>query len=558
MSNKTIVKSEMFINAPASRVWAFLSAPARLARLFSPSAKAEFAEQNGEEIGYLALGELRFDLKKVPYDLLLQSKACTIVLRLNPTANGRTEAVMAASCLNDSGFIVRERDLFNTLSRLRSVTALPESELPPEPAAEPVAEQAAEQPQKSKKERAPREKKPVTFKGILKVAAGFLAVVAIAAAGVFVVPRITVMLNNAKDTAAAPAAEDLSAKVGYDAALSLALGAGEKEVSAHFGTDGIELDENRTVYRSKAQTEDGLPLEQVCVEYSGGKAVRVTYLNLQHCRAVGEITDPYINVGTGDPAAIAEKVGASVSMIRRYAAEEGELSELHFGFVDPYANFDPAWSGQLVFTVDTAANLVSSEYTVPYDGGDPLVVGALEGTSLALQYDSYSEYLHDKHQLDRALCLNAGFSRGDARRIFGEMTEYDAGSGVKVWQIDSEELLADGTTPAYRYSFGFYDNGAFNMASYVNMRLMNKTGVLPQTRCSAITYNMSYNEVRTLAGILPTAVYVNENYLILGYGAYVGGAVTEEQFELVVKIDRDTMYAAGVYNNSEQSAAEKE
>ncbi len=558
MSNKIVVKSELTINAPVERVWSFLTLPKQFPRLFSPTATADFAAQKGSLVGSMTLGELNFKLTLTPYDLLLSSPACTIVMRLAGQADGRCHAVMAASCVPESGFAVRERDLFNVLSRLRSVTGYPEDETLPAPST-PSENRTVYRGDRGASEKSfkptPSTAKPkrvTTAKGTpwkpILIGVVALAVIGIAA---LTIPKLTARAGRGDIDQSA--AHDLSALVNLDTARSLLPGASRREVEQLFGTSGVKLSGDRYVYRSDATNTAGQPLEQVCVDYSNGTVRALTYLNLTNSTVIG-LQNTYPVISATDLDGIIAQAGAPLSMFRLSADGDAQQLEAHFGYLDPFANFDPAWRGEIAVTVRPDGSL-STDFCRGYDGSDPLLVASLENSPLAAQYDSYTVYLQDKYQYDKALLMTNGFSRGDAQRIFGAMSEYDAGSGAMAMRTASAEMLPDGTTPLYQYSFGFEGNGAFNMSAFVNMRLLNKAGMLDNTRWQAVTRNMSYGEVRVLTGILPTAVYVNDNSLLLCYGCYVGGGETEQQFELVVKLDRATMLSENVYFNSKPAGA---
>ena len=93
------------------------------------------------------------------------------------------------------------------------------------------------------------------------------------------------------------------------------------------------------------------------------------------------------------------------------------------------------------------------------------------------------------------------------------------------------------------------------MGSFANLALYERAGTLEHTRAASISRNMSYGEVRTLMGIVPTALFVNENFYYVCYGNYLGGAEIEEQFALVVKFDIDTNMSDRIYDNAPRSGA---
>ncbi|MEG2233580.1 MAG: hypothetical protein RRZ42_02980 [Oscillospiraceae bacterium] len=546
MANKTIVKSEMLMNAPISRAWRFLTNPERFARLFSPSARAEFTQNRTTYIGTMKLGDLNFNLKMTPYDVLLSASSCTIVMRLCETDEvGKCSVVMASSYLPESGFSVRERDLFNVLSRLKSVISDPEAPSPTSEATPPTHTQRQAASAHIEHKSAHGSPK-LGVRRIIMAAAALLLIVL----GVLFIPRLSVFDKSNRIQSAAGAA-DLSALVTYENASAIALGNSKSDIEMKLGTSGIKHSADSYIYRSTTLSGSGLPYEQIKIVYKSAAASSITYLNLNNSTAVGAITNVFPTVTAGTLDQVSAAVGAPLSMFRRYLTDSGaEMLEAHYGYLDPFANFDEAWRGEIAVVQNTADGTVTMDVCKGYDGSDPLMVNTIADTPLQHQFDSYSDFLNDKYQYDKALLMLNHFSRGDAFRIFGEMSEYDAGSGAMVYRRSSPETVPDTEIPLYSTSFGFDATGVYSMSSFVNMRLMNKGDMLNGTRYEAVTRNMSYGEVRTLMGILPTAVFVNENFLTLCYGKYIDGpTTTEQQFELVVKLKSATMSVNGVYNN---------
>ena len=551
--DKIIIKTERYIRATAREVWDYLCDEKRFPALFSPTARASFVPEQGAAAGTMRLGRLEFHLRMAPYDLSLRSAPCSIVLRVTPYQAGCAVA-MASSCNPQSGFSVQESDLSNVLARLDAAVGGQSKEggergaRIPQPAvahrSRPVipAQQATRRADSG-------EKRSTRARRLVTALVALLAVAALVFGGVRLFGR--------REAPVAEGAGDLSASVTYANALSLALGQSRAEVQQTLGTAGVERKGGEVLYRCDTLARYGIPAEQVLVVYEGGKTSSITYLN-----AVAS-SDNKSAAGRGvsatavsTPDELSAQAGLPVSMLRRYLSGTDEMLEIHFGFCDPFANFDPAWRGEIAVTQNLTQGAVSVGYWGGYDGADPLMVSALEGTPLASQYGAYTEFLNDKYQYDRALNMLGRWSTGDIRRWYPELESYESGSGAAAFRA---AYTAPGSADTrYAVSYLLDNANGFMMGSFANLALYERENTLAQSRTAAVTRNMSYGEVRTLMGVLPTALFVNENFYYVCYGAYLGGAEIEEQFALVVKFNIDTNMSDRVYNNAAQNGASQQ
>jgi hypothetical protein len=276
----------------------------------------------------------------------------------------------------------------------------------------------------------------------------------------------------------------------------------------------------------------------------------ITYLDLDACTAVGSLQGAtYVVNADMTPQEMAESMGVNISMVRSYQLGEEEIQEIHFGYLDPFANFDPAWRGEFVVTKNVTQNTVQTRFWPAYDGRDPLMIDTLEGHPVANQYENYTDFLQDKYSFELSLYMLNRFSIGDARSVFGEMELYSTDGGVALYFHDAPEFLAGTETPIYRYTFGFDARNGFVLSSYTNMRLIGREGMLDESDYTAITRGMAYAEVREYMKVLPTAVIVDKTYFTLCYGKRLESSTHESQFELMIRFDIENNYAQNIYNN---------
>ena len=350
-----------------------------------------------------------------------------------------------------------------------------------------------------------------------------------------------------------PEASGYSNKVNYKTAMSISLGDSRQSVENAFGTDGVPAPgkyHSRQVYRGGNLSENGLYNIHVCIEYSGSAVARITYLDLGVASNLESLYDRNAPV-TADMSIedIAGKVGVPASMIRIYKNNGSDIVELHFGFTDPFANFDPAWRGEVVITVDKTAQTLDKRFWAGYDGSDPLMIDTLEGHPAANQYSDYTEFLNDKYQYDYSMLMLNKYSDGDTKKVFGDIELYDDTSGAHLYYHNSEETLPNGQ-PRYIMTFGFDTSGKFLMSSFSNMYLFTKQGMLADSSCGDIMRGMAYTELRYLMKVLPSAIWIDQNYFTLCYGQKLDSDVFESSFEFIIRIDIENNYVQTIWDNT--------
>ncbi|MDO4565865.1 MAG: hypothetical protein Q4B42_00890, partial [Oscillospiraceae bacterium] len=497
--------------------------------------------ESGEISGRLRLGATLFTLRMRPYDALISAEGCRAALRLNER-DGETAAVVAAACEKGCGFSPTESELEGFLLRLAEAAAAHggrEHKSAPK-GAKRVYKSAKTSEDGASKEKAAHgshestQAKPKKHRPLFIAAAALI----LAAAALWLFWPFGASVDTAE-----PDDADLSELLTAENAASVNCGMGRSEIEALFGTSGLKLSSGVYLYRSSELNGRSQPVRQLKAEYAGDLLESYTYLDLSIAEQTGTVASPPLDIGT-----------YPVSMIRGYT-KNGELyKELHIGYVDPFANFSPSWRGEAVLISNESAGTSQTLYLKGYDGADPLMQGELEGTALESQYEDYDEFLSDKLAYDTALLLVNGYSRGDAESVFGALEQYDAGSGSMLWRTRAGEADEGGEQP-YTYSFRFDASGGFELGVFSNTRLYERAGTLAQCKPQAVAAGQSYGEVRTLMPIVPTALYVNDNFYTVCYGRYTGGTDIKYQFELVVSFDKTTNIADSVYDNTISSAA---
>lgn len=563
MSHNSTVKTDISVNRDADYVWKWLFNPENLKRLVDFPLSADLTSTGGGGYsGTVTLGRTRFEAEVQPRrQLVLKSSDRAFALRVAPEGE-RCRVSMASSTPEGKGTVFTEECMNGVLRRLRSLTELSGSrsfsyddamsryvsgdfsEEAPLPAGIAEGRSAAR-----------REERPAARRAgrgviVLRRAAAALVAAAVVAGGAFAAWRF----SRRSEEPPAVSFDDVSASVTLGNSLAIQPGQGRQEVEKLFGTAGVDCGDGSVIYRGAEIDGRSRPVVQVKVAYSGEAVERVTYLNLSSSEDVD--TEPLAAVSAYYGMSVEEMqtaVGAPLSMMRRYSGgERGTVTEYHFGYVDPFANFSPSWRGEVVVTETSADEGCSTRKWVDSDGSDPLMIGSLEGEAAGFQYSSYDEFLNDKFSFDYSLLMLNRYSRGDLRAVFGELTEYEGGGAYDFYRVDSAETFASGggELPVWRMSFGLDTRGVFKVGSYVNVRLAGREGQLEGCEPSKVALGMSYSEVREYMAVVPTAFGVDEGGYTMYYGKRTDGKPSaEEQFEFVLKFGLDNR-VCGIYDNT--------
>lgn len=511
------------IPAPLTEVWEILSNPARVKPLMDWYFYADLNYTNSEYVsGNVDIDAVNYEVRLKPYAVILVSRGVRIDIALRKTADGcaATATVLLADAARQGYFDARLREFLSALGK----------------AAEPGGEWTYHaRPQDEKNKKKPKKKKG---RGAL-VAVVALLLVAALAGGLFA------LRDRTPQTAAEPDIGAPGAGLTAENALGLALGMPQADVAALFGTDGHKTGDG-TLYRSAELSPLGKSRYMVLAVYEGGALARYTYLDTEVCAAVdpmGTIEDLELRADM-KPTEVEAAVGRPVSMVRASKDAAGAAYEYHFGFVDPFANFNEAWRGEYVFFAQPQSEVWSWERWGAYDGVDPLMIDSLEGRPIANQYTDYTTFLDDWHYYNRARLLLNRFSRGDIANLFdGELVEYAAAPGARFYEVETAEALP------YKLSVGLDSMGRFHLASYVNLNLFEQQDMLKDSKYADVSRGMTYGEISRLMGVLPTAFTIDSNFFTVCYGSYKQSGTTEEQFEFVVRFDLQDGLSRNVFNN---------
>ena len=384
-------------------------------------------------------------------------------------------------------------------------------------------------------------------KGIVLV---FMAVIAILAVmwGIKTVKK----LFPSSETIDPSANEHGSKGVTFSSGINLSPGITRSQIERTFGKP-VSQSNGVSRYESYSLTSYGTPSCVVQVEYDGQIADKITVLDLEEASRIGAITnfEPVYNAET-PLSELSEQIGTSPSMVKIYADEGRQVTEYHFGHVDPKGNLIPSWKGELVCTQLSDGSYLTS-YGVSYDGQDPLFLSSLEGSKLADIYTSFNDYLDDYYEFHKCLLMQNHYSRGDMKQIVSGMERVSTGE-TEVYRANSSCLLPDGVTPAWNYTIGIGARGTFMYFFGVNTRNWRKADLLKDVDIKSIDVGMNWNDLLASVGQIPNMVYVDYSYITLGFGAYKEDAqYMSEQFELMTVIDLETWTVETVYDNTDRT-----
>jgi len=565
MPERTVITRETHISEQQAVVWGYAINKINLAKLCRGAFDIDVIF---EDMPLLASDGRVFIVRIKPHDILLTSAGCSFALRF--IADGHGCRVLIAASYDMSAKVMPTQSQIEAL--LRALKSQIEPHSGPRIYSE-IAVAGQEQRQETNgsdvssgwvefkyydSTQADSEYKiparhEMTAKAKKKrwpavVVVTAVVIVAALTASYFLIPQLSGLFETPP-----PSDDSYSAKVTCKSAMSVNLGDAKDSVERLFGTGGAESD-TMTVYRG-GRVEDGeKPTIQVAVEYIDSKVSKITYLDLELSTKINaEYKTKFKPKPDMTIEDVASGVDAQPSMIRKYQGESGEIVEVHFGFCDPFANFDPAWRGEMAIILDKEGTAASKHFWGGYDGSDPLMIGELDGHRVSNQYDSYTDFLNDKYQYDRALNMLNRYSKKDVVAAFGPIEPYHGIDDAEFYINDSEEVLPGGDMPIYRMTFGFDDKGQFLVSSFSNTRLFDKEGMLEGIKYAGITRGMAYNEIRYIMGILPTAIFVDINYYTLCYGRRLDSNIFESQFEYIVKIDIENNCVQSFWDNTEKS-----
>ncbi|MCL2539179.1 MAG: hypothetical protein FWE66_02460 [Oscillospiraceae bacterium] len=564
-----IIKASIDIDISLKDLWSLLTKKEVISRMTGLTVRTDIADSDGSGNGVLTIGGGIFFTRYSPYEAELSGTQAKVRLRAVSTGLGCRVAV-AASLPKNSILKLSSERLQGFLNNLRAISAeavrAPETDKTielKEPSDDPVAEEykyrgvSIEKPRYApstpranmfvtEEEPAHREHKSraALRRRLFRLVFVFvLLLIALSLAG-RIRQRFSSMVLSS----------DASELVSLKSAKELKLGMSKNQIAFHLKTNGMPDKNNRISYRSTVAPEGRRPRGIISVSYNdAGRAQVISYLDGDSSISVYGIIEFSANI-TPDMSIeeAAKELGQPFSLYRRYNADDGsEMEEVHFGYLDPTANFDPAWRGEFEIIFNRTEKSVNIKNWGWYDGSDPTMIGSIENTPFANQYDDYTDFLNDRFQFSRSRLLLNGYSLGDTKYFFdGEPVHYSNDFGYRFFSVDSDEKLEDQKTPLYRISIGYDNNGAFQMASFSNMRLYNKTGTLKDSDYRLITRGMTYSEIRSLMRLIPTAMYIDSDFFSVCYGRFLNTDVADEQFEVIIRFDHETNHAQRVLINA--------
>lgn len=554
----TISEAVTDIAVSADSLWDILVNTKTLSAATGNAVRADFTDNSGQGNGILVIGNAVFFARYSPYEAELNGSQIKIKLRAIPSGTTGCRVAMAAAVTSLATINLSSERLKNFLLKLKDIAekrtgAGNPAQKPPDRHTKNNGNRAvgrnAEKPDDERiRFKAQPGEEPEIPENRNKIRGRFFVILMLllilGSLGIAAYSRFREMTEST----------DTSSLISLKSAKDIEIGMTKSQISFKLGTNGITEDDNRVVYRSSAGEGERRPDKLISVVYSDtGKAKSVSFLDLSAATSVFMILDFAAEVL---PEMSAEDVSAQlelpISLYRRYDNDDGEkIEEVHFGYLDPTANFNPAWRGEFeVIFNRTDENVVVKNWG-SYDGADPTMISSIEGTPFANQYDNYTEYLNDRFQFSRSQLLLNRYSLGDTKFFFdGEPVHYSNDFGYQFYNVDSKDTVPDSDIPLYRISVGYDNKGAFRMASFSNMRLYNKPGMLKDSDYRILSRGMTYSEVRSLMRLLPTTIYIDEHYFSVCYGRFINSEVADEQFEIIIRFDLENNIAQKVLDNT--------
>jgi len=532
--NFTAVKT---LSASAPRVWALLT-DFSCDAIYRDGMRAALSpvEPDGFD-GMLSIDGTAFDAAYTPYDIRLTAANIRLGLRLQPAPSGCT-AMLVASVDEDAPMQVSEAGLHRFLDKLEllltdSLNLKQAPTSPPLPDDGPTSVYV----KKPKRRRTGR------------IAAAAMLILALTAGAVFALTRGSRGGKQEYVPTQTTEIDGGSSTVTMDTALTLTAGMSKSEIDALLGKPQSTHGDT-ALYVSRLPNAYGEAAVQVQVIYQNKVAQRISALDLTAASCVGAVTGEALPA-VADPAALAESAGCGVSLYRSCLENEAAVSEYHFGYLDPKANFSALWQGELWARV-AADGSVQTGKGYRYNGSDPLFCSELQGHPFSMQYASFDDYLSDFAVYN--LCMEVmeiHYSRGDLNAVLGGMTDLSQFDDITLYQA-SMGTLEDGSTPAWSFTAGVNTRGEFALLSAINMRLWQQPTALADRDLTSIGMGTGYNDLMQTVGMMPTAIYIDRSYLLLGFGRFLPENSSQtEQFELMVQLQQSDLTVTDVYINTD-------
>jgi len=552
MENRKRLTFEHTVLIPASkkRVWSIMTDLSKLPLLTAMAVEGSL-ESTGDDsaAGEVAIGGIPYKLRYKPFDFELHGKEMKIGYRLAETREGcKVYAVSISSSEEakrqvESLILTMLQNLSDEAIRSRRADAeAAAAERQAHQQAEEKAQQAAEETpsEEPAPEAGPTRKEKRSLSSLSKVLlAASILLLCLAAVGAlrlksrygsFLIP---------------PAAREITVA----AAESLSLGMSEGEVSEILSSGGTPRPDGSVVYGAEAG-----PKVLVVYGDSGASEIRCVLPAAAADADNDKLIDPAADVSAVSDIKSAE---TALGIPASGFIKTTDRSEIAFGFFDPYCSFASAWKPEYSLVLGAEGSRLARNWD--YTSSMPFVVEQLSGTPLAYQYTSQEELVQDMYGYLSCLQLLKGYSKGDIEKVLGgTLVQYQNFANMVLMELQLHDPVAtmqttleDGSAKdvqAYNVSVSLND-GYFRSATYSNMRIFNKNGMLKGCECSRVTRGMSMAEVQQLMGVLPTSFFYEGESIYLCYGRYIETDVLEEQFEFILRINVAEDKVTNIYDN---------
>ena len=537
-ANEKYTTAAVSFTSPVKKVWKQLL-NFRNSKLYGNGIKAYLdPDENDGYTGTFVIGDMEFSASFVPYEIRLTADDLKIGIALQETDTG-CKALMVAA-YNPEAIPSLDRDyLVKFLNALKDAA---DTEVPA------LKENKKISYSKPKTEDIPVKKTRSVWQIIGSAAAVLFILVCLAGSAWAI--QYSGLLKKRPSASSGSDTKAGSELLSADTAELLYLGEKKQDVDSRIGKP-VSHNEDTYLYTSSDLDVFGDPAVQVQITYSGEQAQKIVMLDLNNSTAVGAVTGTELTPSSDSNAqTLAEQAGCPVSMIRKYYSDGSEITEYHFGYLDPKANFSKYWTGELWASV-SSDDTFRSGTSYRYDGSDPLMVSDLEDTLLARQYTSYEEYLANFYEYIRCLSVADEPSLTECGSIFTGMTVYSSDDTSTTYTADAFTDSENDPNLSWNYSLNFDVRDEFILFYAVNTALWETEGQLEDLDLSSITRNQDYSDVMKTIGLLPDMVYIDYSYVLLGFGAYKGSdAEQTQQFEYMVRFTKDSMTVESIYDNT--------
>ncbi|MEA4911080.1 MAG: hypothetical protein VB092_00510 [Oscillospiraceae bacterium] len=314
---------------------------------------------------------------------------------------------------------------------------------------------------------------------------------------------------------------------------------------------GHRLSPDEYRYDSLERDENGQSLRQIFVVYDAyAKVRRFGYVDREQSLlpyTVGVCSyDAYLSPSMSVDE-VDEAVGAACSA---FSVDKSGLSTFFYGeFNTEKSVFSSEQKSTLVVRLNTATMKTDALYYAPYDAQDPYEITELT-KALKRQYSSYSLYLADKVSYER-LSLLSGLTGEQASILLAAEPASEDTVSAGVSRVYEKSVIINGETSArYLYTVVFREN-VCAQASFVNLFLEQKSGMLTDTADYDLREGMSLQEVCAALGIMPSAAEITDSALSVCFGQRLAEhGNMRRSFEIVVTFDLETQLAKYIYVNA--------